>query len=211
MRRWSRYKEFRTKLEELGYFVSEQVLNALDFGVPQSRRRLFLLCDNKRKPDEIKKIRSSRRLNARTFIDLNGKYKWAVLATKQRAKATMERAERAESVVGQKKPFIIVYYGSDHAGGWQKLNAPLRTITTLDRFAVVKTQKRMRVMRMLQVSELQQAMGMQGMRLETGTRRDRIKLLGNAVCPAVMQKVVNSLTNSEKKRGVRKYSNAGQK
>ena len=31
-------------------------------------------------------------------------------------------------------PFLIVYYGSDGAGGWQALDRPLRTLTTLDRF-----------------------------------------------------------------------------
>lgn len=47
---------------------------------------------------------------------------------------------------------------------------------------------------MLQVPELRRAMGFpEGFRLERGTRRDRIRLLGNAVCPPVMQAIVAGL------------------
>lgn len=38
MRRWARYPEFKQQLEELGYRIREEVLNAADFGVPQTRR-----------------------------------------------------------------------------------------------------------------------------------------------------------------------------
>jgi DNA (cytosine-5)-methyltransferase 1 len=44
------------------------------------------------------------------------------------------------------------------------------------------------------VDELQQAMGFPGSyRFARGTRRDRIKLLGNGVCPPVMSAVVDHL------------------
>ena len=52
-------------------------------------------------------------------------------------------------------------------------------------------------MRMLQVPELQAAMGMKGMSFEHGTRRDRIKMLGNAVCPPVMRHLIRTLTSSD--------------
>ena len=45
MRPWSRYEELKESLEDLGYNVSEFILDASDFGVPQSRRRLFVVCD----------------------------------------------------------------------------------------------------------------------------------------------------------------------
>jgi len=110
----------------------------------------------------------------------------------------LQRAARGIAAVGERKPFLLVYYGSDHAGGWQRLNRPLRTITTLDRFALVKPDSQYgHVMRMLQVPELQAAMGMPPkMKLQAGTRRDRIKMIGNAVCPPVMKHVVRTLTAS---------------
>jgi DNA (cytosine-5)-methyltransferase 1 len=50
MRRWQRYSHWKTSLERLGYHTVETVLDAQDFGVPQSRRRLFILCDRKAEP-----------------------------------------------------------------------------------------------------------------------------------------------------------------
>src|SRR5688572_10686787 len=53
MRRWHGYAPLTQELERLGYNVRSQVLDAADFGVPQSRRRLFLLCDRHQTPAEI--------------------------------------------------------------------------------------------------------------------------------------------------------------
>ena len=101
---------------------------------------------------------------------------------------------RAIRALGEDRPFLLVYYGSDRAGGWQSLDAPLRTITTLDRFAFVRPDKEDHSMRMLQPPELQAAMGIpQRFRLRRGTRREKVKLLGNAVCPPVMKRVVKTL------------------
>ena len=74
------------------------------------------------------------------------------------------------------------------------MNRPLRTVTTLDRFALVQHNQYEPRMRMLQVPELKRAMGYdEHFKLPVGTRRDRIRLLGNSVCPPVMESVVRSL------------------
>ena len=194
MRKWMRYAEFKFALEKLGYKLQEQILNSAHFGVAQSRRRLFLTADLERKPPTI--VPRKRTVSkVAEIVDLNGTYKWTPLRAPKRAAATLERAERGISAMGADKPFLLVYYGSDGGGGWQKLNRPLRTITTVDRFALVKPDaEHGHVMRMLQVPELQAAMGMPlKMKLEAGTRRDRIKMIGNAVCPPVMKRVIKSL------------------
>lgn len=196
MRRWRKYKQFKVKLESLGYNVREQVLNAKDFGVPQSRRRLFIMCDLDRKPATVTPPPQLRLQTARSIISLNGIYPWTSLRTPSRAPATLARARRAIRTVGSRSAFLIVYYGSDGAGGWQKLGRPLRTLTTLDRFAVVKPTRNGHVMRMLQVPELQAAMAMRGMKFNNGTRRDRIKMIGNAVCPPAMKAVVSNLVDN---------------
>lgn len=195
MRKWSRYVEFKSALEKLGYNLREQILNSAHFGVPQCRRRLFLIADNQQKPTKVTP-RKSEPKKVEEIVGLNGTYQWTPLRRPNRAKATLERAERGFATVGETQPFLLVYYGSDGSGGWQRLNRPLRTITTVDRFALVKPDSQYgHVMRMLQVPELQAAMGMPPkMKLESGTRRDRIKMIGNAVCPPVMKQVVKTLT-----------------
>lgn len=194
MRKWTRYAEFKTALEDLGYKLQEQVLNAAHFGVAQSRRRLFLLADLEQTPPKVTPRKTEPKKVA-DLVDLNGHYRWTPLRLPKRADATLERAERGFAALGKSKPFLLVYYGSDGGGGWQRLNRPLRTITTVDRFALVKPDPvHGHVIRMLQVPELQAAMGMPPkMKFETGTRRERIKMIGNAVCPPVMRHVVKHL------------------
>lgn len=199
MRKWTRYAEFKSALEKLGYKLQEQILNSAHFGVPQSRRRLFLVADKEQTPSKVTPRKTTPKKVA-DIVDLNGTYKWTPLLKPNRAKPTLERAERGFAALGKSSPFLLVYYGSDGSGGWQRLNRPLRTITTVDRFALVKPDpEHGHVMRMLQVPELQAAMGMPvKMKLEAGTRRDRIKMIGNAVCPPVMRSVIDKLTSSSK-------------
>ncbi|SRR6266571_266983 len=199
MKAWRRYKSFIQSLKELEYKITEQVLQAKDFGVPQTRRRLFILCDRERAPRKVTPGRATPK-TARHVVNLNGKWKTSTLFSDGRAANTVVRYLTGLEKTGDVKPFLLVYYGSDRGGGWQRLDRPLRTVTTVDRFALVKQGKKEPKIRMLQVPELQKAMGFDaGYKLDGGTRRDRIKLLGNAVCPPVMAAVVRSLTRSRKK------------
>jgi DNA (cytosine-5)-methyltransferase 1 len=196
MRTWRRYKNWIGQIKALGYHIREQVLNAADFGVPQSRRRLFITCDLEVEPPKISSSNRTRKMAA-SFIHQNG-FRFSNLRSEGRALATLERADRAIAALGNNKPFLIVYYGSDGSGGWQKLQAPLRTITTLDRFAYVRPLKNGHQMRMLQVPELKRAMGFPAdYKINHGTRRDRIKLLGNAVCPPLMKVIVQKLVRTK--------------
>lgn len=196
MRRWSRFKHWQNELERLGYNISIQVLDASDFGVRQSRRRLFVLCDRAAVP-EIVTASHDRQKAVRPILNMNGAYQYSLLATKGRAAPTLARARRGIRGVGTGRPFLMVYYGTDGSGGWQPLNVPLRTITTVDRFALVKRVRGRYRMRMLQVPELKQAMGLPiSFKMKHGSRRARIAMLGNGVCPPVMAAVVKKLLSS---------------
>ena len=194
MRPWSRYQELKSCLEALGYRLSEHTLDASEFGVPQSRRRLFLVGDRERCPDGKPQIHDGPRKAARSILDPAGTWNTSSLVCPRRAEATLERARRGFEALGEQTSFLLVYYGSDGSGGWQSLDRPLRTVTTIDRFALVEPRDDEATIRMLQVPELKCAMGFEnGFDFPVGTRRDRIRLLGNGVCPPVMEAVVRSL------------------
>ncbi len=192
MRPWSRYGELKDQLKSLGYKVIEQTLDASEFGVPQKRRRLFLIC---RKSD-MPRFQPPKRRKVRTvqdILDPRGTWKTTPLRTNNRSEATLVRADRAIAALGEDEPFLLVYYGSDGSGGWQRIDRPLRTITTVDRFALVERVEGEHRMRMLQVPELARAMGFtKQYKFLNGTRRDQVKMLGNGVCPPVMKEIIKA-------------------
>lgn len=189
MKKWNRHNEMVESIEKLGYTVSDLFLNAADFGSAQARKRMFLVCDREGSSvsrEQLlpygKKIEST----AWDVIEWDVDYQKKELYRPGRAPATIDRAERAISAIGRGKPFIIVYYGSDYAGGWQKLDVPLRTVTTIDRFGLVTWENDIPYLRMLQPTELLRAMtGGTKHQLPFGNRREKVKLCGNGVCSDV--------------------------
>ena len=191
MKKWDRHQELVDTISSSGYKVNDLLLNAADFGTAQSRKRMFLVCDKEGTTiteRDLKKLHRRKNKTAHSIIDWTEKYPSTPLYSPKRAKATIERAERAIEKLGKGIDFIIVYYGSDYAGGWQSLDSPLRTITTLDRFGLVTWKKKTPFLRMLQPSELIDAMGAgKQHKLDHGSRRDKIKLCGNGVCSPVLE------------------------
>ena len=67
-------------------------------------------------------------------------------------------------------------------------------MTSLDRFGLVTWDGNTPMLRMLQVPELQRPMRFDSsFVLDEGTRRDKIRLLGNTICPPVMGEAVRLL------------------
>jgi len=203
MKKWSRHNELVETIEDAGYKVNDLYLNAADFGTPQARKRMFLVCDREGSVitvDNLKAIHRRRRKTARQILSKEGTFKSMPLYKPGRAQATIDRAKRAVKKLGKGKDFIIVYYGSDYAGGWQSLDAPLRTVTTIDRFGLVTWKKGKPYLRMLQPDELLRAMGASSHSLIQGSRREKIKLCGNGVCTPVLEiifRYINKITNEE--------------
>ena len=201
MRKWGRYERFLAALRR-HMNVAEHVFDAQHFGVPQMRRRLFLICSRDGQPRAPVPAILQHPVPVRQILAPRGTYNTRPLFGSGLAGATVARAERAIGALGRGVPFLIVYYGSDGSGGWQPLDRPIRTLTTLDRFALAEWYDGEPRMRMLQVDELKRAMGFdEGFVLNQGSRRDRIKLLGNGVCPPVMRMVVESLIDGTKTVG----------
>ena len=195
LRHWQGYDPLLAELGHLQYKIQPLVLDAADFGPPQTRRRLFVLCDREHRPPEVIRPTVRKHKPASQAIRIESPWTSKPLRAPTRAKPTLERADRAIEALGEGTPFLIVYYSSDGAGGWQTIDRPLRTLTTLDRFGLVTWHDNEPMLRMLQVDELKRAMGFPTMhRFENGSRRDRIKMLGNGVAPPVMEAVVRTLT-----------------
>lgn len=190
MKRWDRHSELVQTIEGLGYTVSDLHLNSAEFGSAQARKRMFLVCDNQGTTvsrEQLLALRETTPQTASDIIDWNGSYPSSLLRKPGRALATLERADRAIEALGENVPFIIVYYSSDYAGGWQPLTVPLRTITTVDRFGLVTWRDGEPYLRMLQPQELLAAMGGgEEHILPHGSRREKVKLCGNGVCSDVM-------------------------
>lgn len=209
MKKWGGFNDLIHELEVgLGYKCTVQVLNASDFGVPQSRRRMFVMCSRHEKPAELKPLEGEAPSVESIFDPVRGteahkSYRWD---EKPKALPTQQRFDRAVNTLGRERNFLIVYYGSDAAGGWQTLDRPLRTITTIDRFGLVTWKGDVPYFRMLQVPELMRAMGFrdEDHHIFTGTRREQIRQIGNGVCPPVMEAIVSHLTRGRVERAPQK-------
>jgi DNA (cytosine-5)-methyltransferase 1 len=193
MKKWSRHNELVRTIEDYGYTVSDLYLNSSDFGSAQARKRMFLVCDREGTTvtrEDLLALHNAPILSAENVIDWDVPHPTSPLFKPGRATATIDRANRAIAELGTNVPFIIVYYGSDYAGGWQRIDAPLRTVTTIDRFGLVTWKDGAPYLRMLQPSELLKAMGGgDDHRLPYGSRREKVKLCGNGVCSDVMSAI----------------------
>lgn len=196
MRNWPGFEELIAALEQ-NYNIRMGTLDASNFGVPQNRRRLFIVGDREKVPS-LPTGNGMAVRNVTSILDRAGRFRVGPFFNGRRAEATIGRFERGCEALGKGKDFLVVYYGSDQAGGWQPLDRPLRTLTTLDRFGVVQWSNGEPTFRMLQVPEMRKAMGLPAsFRLRHGTRRDHVKILGNGVCAPVMKSVIEELIGSE--------------
>ncbi|MDP2877671.1 MAG: DNA cytosine methyltransferase, partial [Holophaga sp.] len=206
MKSWDGYNPLLEGLRNLGYGIRIENIDAVEFGVPQKRRRLFLLCEKGRIPASLPRpaVTSPSAWQVLDYDRTTKIDKWpsTLLDNGRRALPTLARFRRGVDVLGKEVPFLIVYYGSDGSGGWQSLDHPLRTITTIDRFGLVTWRDGAPWIRMLQVPELMRAMGIEDSdHFELlGSRRDRIRQIGNGVAPPVMQAIVQHLTKASTKR-----------
>ncbi|MDD0848759.1 DNA (cytosine-5-)-methyltransferase [Campylobacter sp. 46490-21] len=60
-------------LESLGYFVDTKILNAADFGIPQSRERIIIVASKNKKFD-FSKLATKKKPQLKDFLDKNGQF-----------------------------------------------------------------------------------------------------------------------------------------
>ena len=188
--RWKLYRAWRMALTDLGYRVSEQVIDAADAGVPQHRRRLFVVASRTRRPIVVPQPTASH-VPARACLDLDAG-PWTPVAQwceRTRARIAAGRAEHGAD-------FLVPYYGSERGG--RSLDRPIGTLTTVDRYALVRGD----VGRMLTVAEMLRLSSFPADYPLCGTKRERTMLVGNSVPPLLARHVVASVMEGASGGGV---------
>ena len=89
------------------------------------------------------------------------------------------------------EPLIMEYYGN---GQCRPSSEPLGTVTTKDRFALLNPENCRIGFRMLQPHELAAAQSFPEWYKFTGSKKDVVKQIGNAVCPKMAEALVSEYT-----------------
>jgi DNA (cytosine-5)-methyltransferase 1 len=182
--RWTLFPSWQSAMQALGYKLTSLIVDAADCGVPQNRRRLFIIATRSKAPRWFT-------LPRREHVPAARIIRWQSAGwTPWRGKCarTVERVENGRRAHGDR--FLIAYYGNERGG--RSLNRPLGTVTTRDRYAVVDCD----AMRMLSVEEYRAAMGFPENYQLPANRRLATHLLGNAVCPPVAEQVIRALAKA---------------
>lgn len=174
---WELYAPWIDAMRRLGYAISVQIHDAADHGVPQHRRRLFVVGVRSKAALQIPRILRAH-VPVSSILATDGQWS-AVSLMCPRTRARVEHGRRQHG-----DRFLVAYYGSSRGG--RSLDRPIGTITTRDRYALVDGKR----MRMLTVEEYRDAMGFPPTFVLPSNRRLAKHLIGNAVCPPVARDIV---------------------
>jgi site-specific DNA-cytosine methylase len=178
---WELYPAFKDAAWRLGYAISENVLDAADLEVPQHRRRLFLILTRSKAP-LVLNLEKRPHVAVRNCLDLEA-YPWSPVLRPGRSNNTIERVRAGYRDQGEL--FVMPYYSSGSGKTGRSIDRPLGTVTTRDRWAVVRGD----FMRMVQPLELVRVMSFPGDYKIPKNKKLAVHLMGNAVPPVMAQRV----------------------
>lgn len=180
--KWVLFPTWLDAMKRLGYISQVNVLNSADFGVAQSRERLFMTF-TKKKPLVLVSP-GMKHVPASSIIQW-GNGVWKPICVDGRAYRTMNQFVNGRERHGEK--FVMAYYGSEKNG--RSVNVPLGTVRTKDGFAIVQGDR----MRMMNVEEYRLAMGFPKNYILPSNHKLAVHMLGNAVVPAVMKSICEQI------------------
>lgn len=180
---WALYPAWVQAVEALGYQVSPHIVDCADLGVPQHRKRVFIVLTKSRAP-LVLDLPKRPHVPASSFLDLNAG-RWSIIDKPGRATATLNRIAAGRQEHGDQ--FIFSYYGMTRSG--RDMARPIGTITTRDRWAIVNGDR----MRMLTASENLLAMSFPADIQRPDNHRLTVHMAGNAVPPLAGQRVLEAL------------------
>lgn len=181
---WALYPAWLAAVQALGYQVAPHIVDCADLGVPQHRIRLFLVLTRSRAPLMLQ-IQRQEHVPATSFLDFNSG-KWSLIDKPGRATATLARVANGRDRFGDQ--FIMPYYGKGSGLTGRDMGRPIGTITTLDRWALVRGDE----MRMLSANEALAAQSFPANTLRPDNHRLTMHMAGNAVPPLAGQRVIEA-------------------
>lgn len=179
---WKLYPAWKRALELMGYSITENILDAADFGVPQHRIRAFII--GTRGKSIMLNSPRLRHVSAAEIVSMNDG-RWSRIEKPRRAISTLVQVMGGRKRYGNR--FLIAYYGSERQG--RSLDSPLGTVTTHDRFGIINGDH----MRMLSIDEYRAAMGFAVNYKLPENHKTALHLLGNAVPPPMAKGVLEQL------------------
>lgn len=182
---WMLYPAWCAAMHALGYALAPMVLDAADHGVPQHRRRLFIVATRSKHPVELRLPRREHAAAA-NVIDFSAG-RWSAIDKPERSAKTLARIAAGRQRFGAR--FLAPFYGSGSGKTGRSLDRPIGTVTTKARWALIDGDR----MRMVLASEGREFMGFPaGYRLPV-SEPQAWHLLGNAVAPVVACDVIQAL------------------
>ncbi len=182
---WTLYPAWCAAMHALGYALAPMVLDAADSGVPQHRRRLFIVATQSRHPVELALPQRERRAAA-DVIDFDAG-RWSPVDKPGRSRRTLERIAAGRRAFGTR--FLAPFYGSGSGETGRSLERPIGTLTTRARWAVIDGER----MRMVSATEGRQLMGFPDTYRLPANEATAWHLLGNAVCPPQAADLINAI------------------
>ena len=183
--RWVLYPAWCAAMHALGYAMAPMVLDAADHGVPQHRRRLFVVATRSRHPIELSLPQRQHR-PAAEVISLNAG-RWSCIERPGRSPRTLSRIADGRGRFGDQ--FLAPYYGSGSGETGRSLDRPIGTLTTRARWAVINGDR----MRMVTAAEGRDLMGFPPDYRLPANEAQAWHLIGNAVSPVQARDLIDAI------------------
>ncbi|QLJ60258.1 DNA cytosine methyltransferase [Serratia marcescens] len=180
---WLLFPAWEHAMQKLGYSLASHIVDCADLGVPQNRKRMFIVCTRSKNP-LVLKLPKLPHVSAESFINFDSG-RWSLVNKPGRAAATLNRVANGRAQFGDR--FLISYYGNTKSG--RSLQRPIGTITTRDRWALVDGD----YMRILTKDENMLAMSFPSDYIKPPSHKLVVHMAGNAVPPEAMYQIICAL------------------
>lgn len=183
--RWVLWPAWTAAINALGYALQPMVLDAADHGVPQHRRRLFIVATRSKHPIELR-LPCRPHQSAANCISFDAGT-WSPIHRPGRSLRTLARIEAGRREFGHR--FLAPYYGSGSGETGRSLHRPIGTLTTRARWAVIDGDR----MRMVRAIEGRELMGFPSATQLPANEATAWHLIGNAVSPIQAADLINAI------------------